>query len=372
MESKHKYLFYGVPDYQSRLIKEHIKDPKYKTELCKNYVKYGKCSYKGKCRYAHGESELISKNLSNKNYKKTNCDKFYTSPGVCPYGFRCQYIHELRTLDNIEFLQNNYYQTVLWIKRYSDYVDNSRIAYEHEGQDNQYTQDSQHKPSIESTESKETTLELLGEVSEKQKTPFNLKSYFKAGNKHQSKVNKDAESIYEANSSNSQITNDKPPHEIYPKRLQVFADISKQSSEYIDVNAKFQLVDSDKVKNINMNYSTESASTASSYNPYLHYFLNKAAVEKINYGKLIDMNYYSINKNKESNLYNFNKDNEDCFSNFASRKQSLVRRSCDSSVTETTRDTRDARDARENRDSDDFLRSLKSVQIENFEEKVLK
>ena len=92
-------------------------------------------------------------------------------------------------------------------------------------------------------------------------------------------------------------------HEIYPKRLQVFADISKQSSEYIDINAKFQLVDSDKVKNINMNYSTESASTASSYNPYLHYFLNKAAVEKINYGKLIDMNYYSINKNKESNLY---------------------------------------------------------------------
>lgn len=350
MESKHKYLFYGVPDYQSRLIKEHIKDPKYKTELCKNYVKYGKCSYKGKCRYAHGDSELISKNLSNKNYKKTNCDKFYTSPGVCPYGFRCQYIHELRSLDNIEFLQDNYYQTVLWIKRYSDYVDNSRIDYEVQGQ-------------IPSIESKETTLELLGEVSEKQRTPFNLKSYFKAGSKHQSKVSKDAESIYEANSSTSP-TNDKVLHEIYPKRLQVFADISKLSSEFIDVNSKF--ADSGNVKNINMNYSTESASTASSYNPYLHYFLNKAAVEKFNYGKLIDMNYYSINKIKESNFYNFSKDNEDCISNFASRKQSLVRRSCDTSVTENTRDTR------ENRESDDFQRSLRSVQIENFEEKALK
>lgn len=76
------------------IIKEHLNDPKYKTELCRSYLKNGSCSYKNKCRYAHGESELIPKMICNKNYKKILCDKF--SKGYCPYGARCQYLHQIR------------------------------------------------------------------------------------------------------------------------------------------------------------------------------------------------------------------------------------------------------------------------------------
>jgi hypothetical protein len=32
---------------------------KYKTELCKNWVEKGKCSYSVRCRFAHGPHELV-------------------------------------------------------------------------------------------------------------------------------------------------------------------------------------------------------------------------------------------------------------------------------------------------------------------------
>eukprot|EP00340_Litonotus_pictus_P002375 CAMPEP_0170517496 /NCGR_PEP_ID=MMETSP0209-20121228/3474_1 /TAXON_ID=665100 ORGANISM="Litonotus pictus, Strain P1" /NCGR_SAMPLE_ID=MMETSP0209 /ASSEMBLY_ACC=CAM_ASM_000301 /LENGTH=331 /DNA_ID=CAMNT_0010802767 /DNA_START=18 /DNA_END=1013 /DNA_ORIENTATION=+ len=117
-------MIQNLNEHQSKLMKEHVRDPKYKTEMCKNFTKYGKCSYKGKCRYAHGESELISKNLSNKNYKKTKCDKFHGEPGVCPYGFRCQYIHDIRGLKDLGFFENCYYQMLLRIKTYENYTGN--------------------------------------------------------------------------------------------------------------------------------------------------------------------------------------------------------------------------------------------------------
>lgn len=34
-------------------------DTKYKTRLCNHYKEYGKCDYNDKCRFAHGEQELI-------------------------------------------------------------------------------------------------------------------------------------------------------------------------------------------------------------------------------------------------------------------------------------------------------------------------
>ena len=93
------------------LINEHLKDPKYKTELCKSYLKHGSCSYRVKCRYAHGEEELISKNFTNKNYKKLKCDKFHTI-GYCPYGIRCQYLHEYR---NLEYFRTSYYNSKIQV-----------------------------------------------------------------------------------------------------------------------------------------------------------------------------------------------------------------------------------------------------------------
>jgi len=39
--------------------KNWLKDTKtYKTRLCENFSKYGKCPYKGKCLFAHGSEEL--------------------------------------------------------------------------------------------------------------------------------------------------------------------------------------------------------------------------------------------------------------------------------------------------------------------------
>ena len=303
MESKFKNIF-SVPDYQSRLMKEHIKDPKYKTELCKNYVKYGKCSYKGKCRYAHGDSELISKNLCNKNYKKTNCDKFYTSPGVCPYGFRCQYIHELRTLEKIEFLKDNYYKTLLWIKRYSDYMNYSRLNIE--------------------VNNKETDYDFLGENSEKQTNPYNLKSYFKIGAKPLSKVKKTSESIYDIYSASDTLQNS-----IYPSRLKVFADLCNQFAESIEVH--------DKISKKVMNYSTESVSTNSSYSTYLNFILSQATNGNFNDGKLLEVNSYNLIKNHE--FLSNNKDYEESLSNYVSRKHSIFKRSCDTSLNENTKDS---------------------------------
>lgn len=118
MEFKNKNSLNSISEHQEKIMKEHLKDPKYKTELCKNFTKFGKCSYKGKCRYAHGEDELVSKNLCNKNYKKARCDKFHNSPGYCPYGTRCQYIHTDRILSELSLFENNFYQMLLITKFY--------------------------------------------------------------------------------------------------------------------------------------------------------------------------------------------------------------------------------------------------------------
>ena len=109
-------------EYKLNIISEHLKDPKYKTEMCKSFVKYGKCSYKKKCRYAHGESELISKNISNKNYKRIKCNNFHAKPGHCPYGRRCQYVHEDRKLEDIELVHFNFYQTLIRKNEYENFM----------------------------------------------------------------------------------------------------------------------------------------------------------------------------------------------------------------------------------------------------------
>lgn len=103
--------------HQKEIMRKHLNDPKYKTELCKNYLKFGFCTYKGKCRYAHGEDELVSKNISNKNYKRKRCHKFNNS-GFCPYGERCQFIHFDKTIREITSFESNFYQMLLISKFY--------------------------------------------------------------------------------------------------------------------------------------------------------------------------------------------------------------------------------------------------------------
>jgi hypothetical protein len=80
------------------IINEYIKDPKYKTEMCKNWERIGSCSYNIKCRFAHGKNELMSKELEiDPNYKAKDCLNFFKY-GFCYYGRRCCFRHDERRI----------------------------------------------------------------------------------------------------------------------------------------------------------------------------------------------------------------------------------------------------------------------------------
>mmetsp|Transcript_3065 Transcript_3065/g.3121 ORF Transcript_3065/g.3121 Transcript_3065/m.3121 type:complete len:169 (+) Transcript_3065:36-542(+) len=81
------------------LLNEHIRDPKYKTEMCKNWEKNGTCPYNSKCRFAHGREELMNKEAeANPNYKAKDCLNFFKF-GFCSYGRRCCFKHDERKLN---------------------------------------------------------------------------------------------------------------------------------------------------------------------------------------------------------------------------------------------------------------------------------
>ena len=86
---------------------EKRKDPKYKTELCKSFMENNFCQYGNKCRFAHGEEELVVK-TENINYKRKLCKSFYNE-GYCTYGIRCNYQHEQRKLSEINLSMNYIY-----------------------------------------------------------------------------------------------------------------------------------------------------------------------------------------------------------------------------------------------------------------------
>lgn len=83
-------------------------DEKYKTELCKNWVQYGKCSYGNKCRFAHGSNDLINKQIYNPKYKSKKCEGFHVQH-FCPYGSRCNFIHD----DGEDYRNRKYFYSYL-------------------------------------------------------------------------------------------------------------------------------------------------------------------------------------------------------------------------------------------------------------------
>ena len=66
---------------------------KFKTELCKNYLKGNHCEFGDKCSFAHGHHELLERKDTHKNYKTKMCKRWLKEKS-CPYGDRCQFIHE--------------------------------------------------------------------------------------------------------------------------------------------------------------------------------------------------------------------------------------------------------------------------------------
>ena len=73
--------------------KNQSPEENYKTEMCKNWVRYAHCSYGEKCRFAHGDTDLIDKHVYNQKYKSKRCEGFHLR-GSCVYGFRCNFIHQ--------------------------------------------------------------------------------------------------------------------------------------------------------------------------------------------------------------------------------------------------------------------------------------
>jgi hypothetical protein len=85
--------------------KEWRNDPKYKTELCKNFEAKGVCVYGNKCRFAHGKQELFLKSQNLQNYKLKECISFYQM-GYCCYGKRCHFLHSEK---NFKEIRRSYY-----------------------------------------------------------------------------------------------------------------------------------------------------------------------------------------------------------------------------------------------------------------------
>lgn len=85
---------------------------KYKTDLCENFEKYGKCKYGNNCQFAHGMEELRKKKVP-KSYKTVLCDN-WVRYGKCRYGSKCKFIHNKAIINDTmkeKIKTNNKYKT---------------------------------------------------------------------------------------------------------------------------------------------------------------------------------------------------------------------------------------------------------------------
>jgi len=75
-------------------------NPRFKTEICRNFKERNKCIYGDRCQFAHGRQELRDV-VRNSKYKTKLCQKYWIS-GYCAYGPRCNFLHEEATNDELE------------------------------------------------------------------------------------------------------------------------------------------------------------------------------------------------------------------------------------------------------------------------------
>merc|ERR1711887_71829 len=67
-------------------------NPRFKTEICRNYKEKGTCLYGELCQFAHGKHELRKDVVRHNKYKTKLCQKYWIA-GYCAYGPRCNFIH---------------------------------------------------------------------------------------------------------------------------------------------------------------------------------------------------------------------------------------------------------------------------------------
>ena len=66
-------------------------NPRYKTEICRNFKERATCVYGDQCQFAHGRRELRDV-VRNCKYKTKHCQKYWVT-GYCAYGPRCNFLH---------------------------------------------------------------------------------------------------------------------------------------------------------------------------------------------------------------------------------------------------------------------------------------
>jgi len=69
-----------------------LANPRFKTEMCRNYKDKGNCLYGDQCQFAHGNHELRQDVMRHNKYKTKLCQKYWIA-GHCAYGPRCNFIH---------------------------------------------------------------------------------------------------------------------------------------------------------------------------------------------------------------------------------------------------------------------------------------
>lgn len=68
-------------------------NPRFKTEICRNFKEKGTCLYGDLCQFAHGKHELRKDVVRHNKYKTKFCQKYWIH-GYCAYGPRCNFIHQ--------------------------------------------------------------------------------------------------------------------------------------------------------------------------------------------------------------------------------------------------------------------------------------
>merc|ERR1719180_13880 len=72
-------------------------NPRFKTEICRNFKEKGTCLYGELCQFAHGKQELRKDVVRHNKYKTKLCQKYWIA-GYCAYGPRCNFIHQERVV----------------------------------------------------------------------------------------------------------------------------------------------------------------------------------------------------------------------------------------------------------------------------------
>merc|ERR1712240_420800 len=91
VQSSSSHQQYWGEDYVNQTYRSA--NPRFKTEICRNFKEKGTCLYGDLCQFAHGSHELRPDVVRHSKYKTKLCHKYWIV-GYCAYGPRCNFIHQ--------------------------------------------------------------------------------------------------------------------------------------------------------------------------------------------------------------------------------------------------------------------------------------